>query len=87
MIAQIGLHAPGFRIPDAGRMVSRTGHQFAPVGDHATLITLAVCCSRTAMHSPVFAAQIRMVISLEGDARYWPSGDQAMRLDVRVCPT
>ena len=29
---------------------------------------------------------MRMVLSREGEARYWPSGDQAMRLIESVCP-
>ena len=47
---------------------------------------LSVCPSKIRIHSPVLTSQMRMVLSSEGEARYLPSGDQAMRFIAPVCP-
>src|ERR1051325_5918014 len=57
-----------------------------PSDDHATLITASVCACNVCTHAPLRASHIRMVLSSEGEARYEPSGDHAMRPIYAVCP-
>src|SRR5690349_3056313 len=57
-----------------------------PFGDHATVLTRSLCSSNLAAHSPLSTSQMRMVVSSDGEAKYCPSGDQAMRLISFACP-
>ena len=74
-------------VPEADGSVRRSGGKtLNPSGDHAMLLTKALCPLSVAISVAELLSQSRTVLSEEAEARRNPSGDHAMLLTKALCP-